>query len=240
MARRNPPLPKREQAEVAMYQYAMLLLPQDGLLGVNSSITLALIFLVASFVFIPRTLLCLGAGATFGLPAIFVILPGTTLGGILAFLAARYLFHNQVQRYVNTRPRLQRIAGAVDQEGWRFVALLRFASPLPNALQNYMFGLTQIRLVPFAVATFVFTIPQIIMYVYLGSAGRSALLDSGLSTLSSFLICVGLVSMAAAMGLVLRRVRAQRPDLFDDKAIAPTHGDAATMGDFRSRQRNER
>ena len=206
---------------MTMVQYAMQMLPQDGLLGVNSSITLTLIFLIASFVFIPRTLLCLGAGATFGFPAIFAILPGTTLGGILAFLAARYLFHSQVQCYVNARPRLQRIAGAVDQEGWRVVALLRFASPLPNALQNYMFGLTQIRLVPFTLATFVFTIPQVIMYVYLGSTGRSALLDSRLSTLSSFMICVGLVSMAAAMGLVLRRVQAHRPGLFDDKAIAP-------------------
>lgn len=219
------------------YQYAMQLLPQDGVLGVTSSMTLVLIFLVASFVFVPRTLLCLGAGATFGFPAIFAILPGTMAGGILAFLAARYLFHDRVQRYVNKRPRLQRIASAVDQEGWRFVALLRFASPLPNALQNYMFGLTKIGIVPFALATFFFTIPQIVMYVYLGSAGRAAVMDDGLTPLSTAMIVVGAVSMAVAMALVLRRVRAQRPELFDDTTLPVIPGDAATLRGFRSRQR---
>jgi uncharacterized membrane protein YdjX (TVP38/TMEM64 family) len=71
----------------------------------------------------------------------------------------------------------------VDEEGWRVVALLRFASPLPNAVQNYVFGLTRIGFLPFAITTFLFTIPQVMLYVYLGSTGR-ALLDENLSTLN--------------------------------------------------------
>ncbi len=194
-----------------MVDWIMQLLPAGGVLNLASSACLALIFFVASFVFVPRTFLCLGVGAIFGLPAILIILPSTTLGGMLAFLAARYLIAEHVQRYVTARPQLRRIALAVDEEGWRVVALLRFASPLPNALQNYMFGLTQIRLLPFVVASFIFTIPQIVFYVYFGSAGSAALRDDGLPVLNRVLIIAGLTSLAVVLVLVIRRVRRDGP-----------------------------
>jgi uncharacterized membrane protein YdjX (TVP38/TMEM64 family) len=168
---------------------------------------LSLIFFAASFVLIPRTFLCLGAGASFGLAAVLVILPSTLLGGILAFLSARYFFSERVQAYVDARPRLRRFATAVDEEGWRVVALLRFASPMPNAAQNYVFGLTRIGFVPFAVTTFVFSIPQVVLYVYLGSAGRAVWLDESLSMLNRILLGIGLISILVAALLVVHRVR---------------------------------
>jgi uncharacterized membrane protein YdjX (TVP38/TMEM64 family) len=180
-------------------------------LGVTSSTMLALVFFAASFVLVPRTFLCLGAGAGFGLGAVFVILPSTMLGGVLAFLLARYLFAERLRRYIDARPRLRGIANAVDEEGWRVVALLRFASPLPNAVQNYMFGLTRIAFWPFAITTFVFSIPQVVLYVYLGSAGRAVLLDDSLSTLNRIVLAVGSLSVLLAAALIVRRVRRDAP-----------------------------
>jgi uncharacterized membrane protein YdjX (TVP38/TMEM64 family) len=204
-----------------MHDAVMQWLSEGRDLGVNSSIMLSLIFFAASFVLIPRTFLCLGAGASFGLAAVLVILPSTMLGGILAFLSARYLFSERLHTYVDARPRLRRFATAVDEEGWRVVALLRFASPLPNAVQNYVFGLTRIGFWPFAITTFVFSIPQIVLYVYLGSAGRAVLLDESLSTLNRILLGVGLVSIFVAALLVFRRVRLDteraRMTITDDK-----------------------
>jgi len=168
---------------------------------------LSLIFFAASFVLIPRTFLCLGAGVSFGLMAVLIILPSTTLGGIFAFLLARYLFTERLQAHLDSRPRLRKVAAAVDEEGWRVVALLRFASPVPNAVQNYLFGLTRISFWPFAVTTFVFTIPQITLYVYLGSAGRAILLDDSLSTLNRILLSGGLISIFIVAVLIVRRVR---------------------------------
>jgi uncharacterized membrane protein YdjX (TVP38/TMEM64 family) len=189
-----------------MYE-AMQWFPDGGDLGVNSSMMLSLIFFAASFVPFPRTFLCLGAGAGFGLAVVFVILPSTMLGGILAFLSARYFFSERLHRFVDARPRLRRFATAVDEEGWRVVALLRFASPVPNAVQNYVFGLTRIGFLPFAVTTFVFSIPQIVLYVYLGSAGRAVLLNESLSMLNRVLLGIGLASILVAALLVVRRVR---------------------------------
>jgi uncharacterized membrane protein YdjX (TVP38/TMEM64 family) len=204
-----------------MYDAVMQWLSEGRDLGVNSSIMLSLIFFAASFVLIPRTFLCLGAGASFGLAAVLVILPSTMLGGILAFLLARYLFSERLHVYVDARPRLRRFATAVDEEGWRVVALLRFASPLPNAVQNYVFGLTRIGFWPFAITTFVFSIPQVVLYVYLGSAGRAVLLDESLSPLNRVLLGVGLVSIFVAALLIFRRVRLDteqaRMTIADDK-----------------------
>ena len=190
-----------------MVDALMQWLPNGGDLSVHSSMMLSLIFFAASFVLVPRTFLCLGAGVSFGLAAVPVILPSTMLGGILAFLSARYFFSERVQAYVDARPRLRRFATAVDEEGWRIVALLRFASPVPNAVQNYLFGLTRIGFVPFAVTTFIFSIPQVVLYVYLGSAGRAVLLDESLSTLNRVMLGAGLVSILVAAFLIIRRVR---------------------------------
>jgi uncharacterized membrane protein YdjX (TVP38/TMEM64 family) len=190
-----------------MFETLMQWLPRAGDLSVHSSMMLSLIFFVASFVLVPRTFLCLGAGVSFGLAAVPVILPSTMLGGILAFLSARYLFSERVHAYVDARPRLRKFASAVDEEGWRVVALLRFASPVPNAVQNYVFGLTRIGFWPFAITTFVFSIPQVVLYVYLGSAGRAVLLDESLSTLNRVVLGAGVVSILVAALLVVRRVR---------------------------------
>jgi uncharacterized membrane protein YdjX (TVP38/TMEM64 family) len=102
------------------------------------------------------------------------------------------------------------------------VALLRLASPLPNAVQNYVFGLTRIGFLPFAVTTFVFSIPQIVLYVYLGSAGRAVLLDESLSTLNRVVLGAGLVSIVVAVLLIVRRVRsdADRAALGADTEMA--------------------
>jgi uncharacterized membrane protein YdjX (TVP38/TMEM64 family) len=190
-----------------MYDAIIQWFPEACDLGLGSSFMLSLIFIAATFVPIPRTFLCLGAGASFGLTAVVVILPSTTLGGILAFLLARYLLTERVQAYIDARPGLRKVAAAVDEEGWRIMALLRFASPLPNAVQNYLFGLTRIGLLPFAVTTFVFTIPQIMLYVYLGSAGRAVLLDDKLSALNRILLIGGLFSIFIVAVLVVRRIR---------------------------------
>lgn len=178
-----------------------------GGLGIGSAIMLSLIFFGASFVLIPRTFLCLGAGAGFGLGAVLIIMPSTLLGGMLAFLLARYFLSQRVRKWIDARPRLRRVAEAVDEEGWRMLALLRFASPLPNAFQNYVFGLTRIGFWPFAIITFIFSIPQVLLYVYIGSAGRQILLDEALSTLDRILIGVGITSLVIAAMLIFRRVR---------------------------------
>jgi uncharacterized membrane protein YdjX (TVP38/TMEM64 family) len=176
-----------------------------NLVGVTA---LALVFLLSGLMPIPRTALCLASGTIFGLGAVPVIIPSTTLGGMLGFALARYFFAERLQTLVDGRPKLRAVLAAIDEEGWRVVGLMRFWGPLPTFSQNYFFGLTRIGLWPFAAATFIFTIPQVVLYVYLGALGRAALLDDRGSYLSLGLGSVAALTILAIVLLITRRARA--------------------------------
>src|SRR4051812_9422362 len=119
--------------------------------GLNwpSSVVLALVFVSAAFVLVPRTILLIGAGAAFGLNCLFIILPATTLGSILSFLLARHFFSDGCRRLIESRPKLKAISAAIDVGDWRIVAIMRLGVPVPSALQNYIFGLTRVRILPY-------------------------------------------------------------------------------------------
>jgi uncharacterized membrane protein YdjX (TVP38/TMEM64 family) len=178
-----------------------------GQLNLAAAGALAAVFVIAAFVPVPRTLLVLGAGAAFGTNGLLVVVPSTTLGCILAFLLARGALRSWVVRQLSKRPRWRLIAQAVDDEGWRIVALMRFWGPLPNCAQNYLFGLTNIALLPYAVITLIFTLPQIVLYTYLGASGRSLLLERGPVTMNWLTVALAATVVTAIVVLVSRRVR---------------------------------
>jgi uncharacterized membrane protein YdjX (TVP38/TMEM64 family) len=179
-----------------------------GALSWFSGLVVASVFAVAAFVFVPRTFLTLGVGGLYGLSVVPVIIIGATVGGTLAFLIARYFLADHVQRWVDRHPSMRMIADAVDEEGWRIVALLRFASPTPSSVQNYVFGVTRIGFWPYTLASIVFVIPQTIFYAYLGSVGRGLLLGDIGSPLGVFITVAGVGCLSATAFLVWRKARA--------------------------------
>jgi uncharacterized membrane protein YdjX (TVP38/TMEM64 family) len=178
-----------------------------GELTPATSLALAAVFIVASFG-IPRVLLNVGAGAVFGPWSILIIQPSGTIGAVLAFLAARYMLAERLRRRFDGKPLLRAIAQAIDSEGWRIVALLRFASPIPGPVANYAFGLTRIGLWPYTIATFICTLPISVLQVYLGATGRAALIEDGWTPLKLGMMIAGLVSLAIVMFLVSRKAKA--------------------------------
>lgn len=182
---------------------------------------LVLVFVAAGFILLPRILLCVLAGAAFGLVAIPIAVPSTALGALIAFLVARYLAADFVQRLIARRQLLRNISRAVDAEGWKIIALMRLGAPVPGAFTNYLFGLTNIGWWPYTWATFVFCIPQVVLFVCLGAAGRAALLQDS-SIISQAMIALGVVTGTAIIYLVAKRARSTFDELngTDDDRIA--------------------
>ena len=174
-----------------------------GELRVWSALALGLFFAAVGLVVLPRTPLIVAAGAAFGLAAAPIILVGGTFGSIVAFLLSRSVASDRFQRWLERHPSLQAVAHAVDLEGWKIVALLRLGVPIPNAATNYMLGLTRIGFFGYVAATMIFSIPQIVLFCFVGSAGRATLLD-GSNTLSSLL---SIVLAVALIALISWRVR---------------------------------
>jgi len=168
-----------------------------GELGTWSALALGLFFAAVGLVVLPRTPLIVAAGATFGLAAAPIILVGGTLGSTVAFLLSRSIASSRFQQWLERHPSLQAVAHAVDLEGWKIVALLRLGVPIPNAATNYMLGLTRIDFFGYVVATMIFSIPQTVLFCFIGSAGRATLLDGSraLSSLVSIMLAVALITL---------------------------------------------
>jgi uncharacterized membrane protein YdjX (TVP38/TMEM64 family) len=134
-----------------------------------------LLYIVATVLLVPGTVLTLGAGAVFGVGwgSLYVSI-ASTLGATAAFLVGRYLAREAIGRRIDQNPRFASIDRAVAKEGWKIVGLTRLSPVFPFTLLNYAFGLTQVKLGHYIIASWIGMMPGTLLYVYLGSLARIA------------------------------------------------------------------
>jgi len=187
---------------------------EQGAVGLTA---LAAAFAVSAMVFAPRPPLCVVGGLVFGFVAVPVALLATTFGSVLAFLVSRYLFRSRFLQMIERRPVWKALVAAIDAEGWRLVGLLRLASLIPGSATNYLLGVTRIGVWPYAAATLVGMLPQIVLFVYIGAAGHMALEDFYRSPFRVALALVGLIFTAWVVFAVTKRTR---QSLLDSRSLA--------------------
>lgn len=189
---------------------AMAWVAAQGAAGVVAYIAL---YVVACVLFLPGSVLTLGAGAVWGLAGGFPIVSvASTLGATAAFLAGRTFARGWVARRVEGNERFRAVDEAVAREGWKIVGLMRLSPVFPFNLLNYAFGLTRVPLRDYVLASWIGMIPGTVLYVYLGSlAGSLAALGAGRSTRTPAqwaLYAVGLAATAAVTLYVTRIAKA--------------------------------
>ncbi len=194
-------------------------------LGYAGPLAFVALYALGTVLFLPGLALTLAGGALFG-PVIGTLLnlSGATIGATLAFLAARHLGSDWVERRVGGR--LKRLKDGVDHEGWRFVAFVRLVPLFPFNLLNYALGLTGIRLRHYVIASLVFMLPGATAYTWLGYAGREAISgDQGL--IEKVLIALALLATVAFLPRLISRWR-QQPWL-DIDAFRTRQADAGDL-----------
>lgn len=150
-------------------------------LGSAGPAAFILIYTAATVLFIPGSVLTLGAGAIFGVVwgSVYVSL-ASTLGAALAFLIGRHFTRAMVEHRISGHPKFSAVDRAVGQEGWTVVFLTRLSPIFPFNLLNYAFGLTSVSFTSYIIASWLGMMPGTVMYVYLGSlAGEIAELAAG-------------------------------------------------------------
>jgi uncharacterized membrane protein YdjX (TVP38/TMEM64 family)/rhodanese-related sulfurtransferase len=164
-----------------------------------------LIYALTAVLFIPGSVLTLAGGALFG-PVLGTIynLTGATLGATLAFLIARYLASDWVDK--KTGGRVKQLINGVEGEGWRFVAFVRLVPLFPFNLLNYALGLTRLRLLHYIIATYLFMLPGAIAYTYLGYAGREAV-AGGEGMIQKGLLALALLAVIAFLPRLIGNLR---------------------------------
>jgi uncharacterized membrane protein YdjX (TVP38/TMEM64 family) len=176
-----------------------------GQLGPWGPIIFIAIYILATVLFIPGSVLTLGAGAVFGVVwgSIYVSI-ASTLGATAAFLVGRYLARDAIARKIEGNERFAAIDKAVAKEGWKIVGLTRLSPVFPFTLLNYAFGLTQVKLWHYMLASWIGMMPGTIMYVYLGSLAQAATGDRARTTGEWVLYGVGLLATVVVTVFVTR------------------------------------
>ena len=171
-----------------------------------------LLYIVATILFLPGSVLTLGAGAAFGVvKGAIVASVAATLAATAAFLVGRYVARGWVERKIQGNASFRAIDQAVAREGWKIVGLMRLSPVVPFNLLNYAFGVTRVRLRDYVLASWIGMMPGMLMYVYLGSlAGELA---TGGATRARTapewaLYGVGLIATVAATFYITRLARA--------------------------------
>ncbi|HJW92187.1 MAG TPA: TVP38/TMEM64 family protein [Thermoanaerobaculia bacterium] len=144
-------------------------------LGFLGYVLYAVVYAICIVLFIPGSVLTLGAGATFGvIKGTIVVVIGATLGATLAFIVARTIARKRVEAMAAKDKRFRALDRAIASEGAKIVLLVRLAVVFPFTYTNYVFGLTGVRVLPYALATLVGIIPGTIAFVYIGAAAAEA------------------------------------------------------------------
>lgn len=152
-------------------------------LGTVGAIAFVGIYILATVLLLPGSVITLGGGALYGVVAGSIyVFAGATLGATLAFLIGRYLARDWVANRLTGNAKFQAIDRAIAHEGLKIVILTRLSPIFPFNLLNYALGLTDVSLKDYLLG-FIGMIPGTVMYVYFGSlAGSLAALSTTPST----------------------------------------------------------
>jgi len=205
-----------------------------GGLGMWGPVVLAAIYVVATVLFVPGTILTLAAGAIFGLAiGTATVSVGSTLGASAAFLIARYGAREKVATMAQHNRHFGAIDRAIEEGGWKIVALLRLSPALPFNLQNYLYGLTPVAFWPYAIASWIAMLPGTFLYVYIGHVTGTAIAgDRERSAFEWGMLIVGLLATVAVTVYVTRlanrKLNEQVDEQIDEHATIAKASDGAS------------
>lgn len=169
-------------------------------LGFWGLIVFGVLYVAASLVGFPRTPLNIGAGILFPFPlALAVVMISSSLVFFVTFEISRKLGEDWVRRKLSRFDYAERLLGAIKDESFKFVLLMRLSPFIPAALKDYGLGATAMPLRSYMVASILGSLPVTLMHVYLGYMGGLIMIDGG-SHLMEFK--TGILALGGAVSLV--------------------------------------
>jgi uncharacterized membrane protein YdjX (TVP38/TMEM64 family) len=168
-----------------------------------------LIYIVQTALSLPgAAILSLAAGAVFGavMGTAYVNI-GATVGATLAFLVARYLFHDVIQNKFGAR--LEKINTELETRGFNYLLFLRLVPVFPFFLINLGAGLTKLPLRTFFFGTMIGIIPGSFVFC---NAGASLASITSMSEVASprVLGSFALLGLFALVPVVYQKYRKKR------------------------------
>jgi len=144
----------------------------DGF-GFLGYIIFVLLYIVAAVFMLPGSVLTIVAGLAFGpwLGAALALI-GATIGATVAFIVARYVARDSIVGKFGNSPLFRKIDDGLKQNGVSFLILTRLVPAFPYNVQNYIYGLTPIKLLTYMLVSLITMAPGACIYAIL--AGQIA------------------------------------------------------------------
>lgn len=199
----------------------------------------ALIYVVMAALSLPgAAVMSLAGGAVLGFwVGVPVVLLSATVGATLAFLAARYLFRDMVQRRFGDR--LAAINRGLERDGAFYLFSLRLVPVFPFFLINLLMGLTAIRVSTFFWASLTGMLAGSAVYVNAGTQLAAITNPSDIFSpelVGSFLLLASFPWLARwAIGIIKRRrlyARWPKPMHFDRNLVVIGAGAAGLVTSY--------
>ena len=169
---------------------------------VNSFGKLAPIIYIIIFALVPLTLfpdsiIAIAGGLIFGLVKGYIYTAiGAILGATLSFYISRKLGRNFVKKL--TKEKLDNVEEMINSNGFFIIFMLRLIPLFPFDIISYGAGLTSVKYKDFILATFLGTIPGILVFTNIGA--QSVNMGSG-----SFYISIGALVLLFIISMVLKK-----------------------------------
>lgn len=140
-------------------------------LGPWAVVTYVGLFVVASSIIVPETILCILAGALFGFErGVVAVALGSLVACPLQYWLSHRFLRERIARALAKKPSLDAIRRAVVKDEIRLQFLLRIA-PFNPALISYLLGATGVRFGGFLLACTAI-LPHVLIEVYFGHVGK--------------------------------------------------------------------
>jgi len=172
-------------------------------------------YILACVLFLPGFLLTVLAGMIFG-PWVgtAIVSVGSVGGAVAAFLIARYLARDSVEKMLSKQAWFTKFRGGLQENGFQFVLFVRLVPLFPFSALNFACGLVPLTLRDYTLGSFIGMLPGTFAYVYAGNAVGCALIEGGGGGLPTELkiklaIAIGLLATLAVLPILLKKFRAK-------------------------------
>jgi uncharacterized membrane protein YdjX (TVP38/TMEM64 family)/Fe-S oxidoreductase len=174
--------------------------------GALAPIIYMLTYAVAPALFLPGLPLTIVGGILFGpFWGVFYTIIGSTVGASVAFLISRTIGREWFESELKST-RWKRLDAMVENHGWKAVALTRLIPLFPFNLLNYAFGLTKVKFLHYALATFFCMLPACIAFIVFSSSLLNML--QGKVT-PQFLVGITLIILVSLFPIFYRRAKSR-------------------------------
>lgn len=131
------------------------------------------VYILATVLLVPGSLITLVAGFVFGLPlGVALVSAGSVLGASGAFLIGRFFVRGWVEGRIERLPRFSALDSAVGEQGFTVVLLARLSPLFPFNVLNYGLGVTSVRFRDYFFASWIGMLPGTVLYVYFGTVAQ--------------------------------------------------------------------